>query len=118
MKAKYSEEEQKQIVIEYEVFKDRLKDMMRSDGKNKEIVTRFQHLLFKTQTCHAGCRKVFIKEKGKMVCPENDQILQPLKPELMKIIHIFYKEPSLYSGIQNFLYLFLRKYYFNYNYDI
>ena len=109
-RAKYVEEEQEQIVAEYEVFKDRVRDMNRVGGENEEIVSRFEHLLFKTHTCTSSCVKVIRSAPGKhdaMVCSEKGKVLQPRKPELMKFIHLICKEPTLYTGIQNFLHVFL-----------
>ena len=36
------------------------------------------------------------------------KVLQPRVPNLFKLLHLFLKEPVLYSGIQAFLYLYLR----------
>ena len=33
---------------------------------------------------------------------------QPRQTNLMRILHLFYKEPVLYNGIKNFLHLYLR----------
>ena len=110
-RAKYVEEEQKEIVAEYEVFKDRVRDLNRVGGENEEIVGRFEHLLFKTHTCNSDCVKVIRRVPGKhdaMVCSEKGKVVQPRQPELMKFLHIMCKEPTLYAGIQNFLHLFLR----------
>ena len=49
-KARHGEKDHEEIVTEYEVFKSRTKDM--NDPKSEtdigEIVTRFEHFLFKS----------------------------------------------------------------------
>ena len=110
-RAKYGEEEQQQIVKEYELFKERVKDMNNPQGEYEEIVSRFEHILFKTHTCQPDCVKVVKKVPGKhdtLVCSEKGKIVQPRKPELMKLLHVIFKEPFLYMDIQNFLHLLLR----------
>ena len=37
-----------------------------------------------------------------------DQVIVPRIPNMFKIVHLFYKEPSLYHGVEKFLQLFLR----------
>ena len=111
IRAKYGREEQEQIVKEYELFKERVKDMNNPEGEFEEIVSRFEHLLFKTHTCQPDCVKVAKKVPGKhdtMVCSEKGKVVQPRKPELMKFLHLIFKEPVLYMDIQNFLHLLLR----------
>ena len=110
-RAKYAEDEQKQIVAEYEVFKDRVRDLNTVGGENEEIVSRFEHLLFKIHTCNSKCVKVVRRAPGKhdaMICNEKGKLVQPRKPELMKFIHLICKEPTLYTAIQNFLHLLIR----------
>ena len=103
-KAKYGEEDVEKIVKQYDTFKKRFKDTVKAGGENEEseeIVKRFQHLIFMTHTCIPDCQNVVKKfpERGKVkVCPKN----------VMKFFHLFFKEPSLYSGLQDFLHLFLR----------
>ena len=47
------------------VFKKRLKDMKQPGGENEEIVSRFEHLLFKTHECQPDCVKVNVRVPGK-----------------------------------------------------
>ena len=47
-----------------------------------------------------------------MICPEEGNLLKPREPQMMKMIHLMYKEPSLYIGVMNFLHILLR-YIFN-----
>ena len=42
------------------------------------------------------------------VCPKKGQIWEPRVPNVMKLLHLFFKEPSLYSSFQGFLHPFLR----------
>jgi hypothetical protein len=115
-KAQYDQGEQRKIVEEYEVFKSRMKDLNdpKSETEVGEIRTRFEHILFKTHSCHPGCKKILQADGGRgpgsriMVCPDKGNLLQPREPRLMKMLHLMYKEPSLYIGIKHFLHLFLR----------
>ena len=109
--AKYEEEEKEMVVKEYEVFKERVKDMNKVGGENEEVVKRFEHLLFETHTCHPDCVKVERRVPGKhptKVCSEKGKILLPRVPKLMKFLHLILKEPSLFVDIPNFLHLYLR----------
>ena len=117
-KAKYSKAEKENIVKESEIFKRKFKDIndVKSDSEEAEVVTRFEHLLFKTHLCQTSCIKVVQKERGNCqvkVCPERGKVVQPREPRLMRLLHLFCKEPSLYMGVKNFLHLLLR-YYFIY----
>ena len=110
-KAKYGEED----VEQYDTFKKRFKDMAKAGrGENEEseeIVKRFQHLIFMTHTCIPDCQNVVKKfpERGKVkVCLKKGQIREPSVPNVMRFLHLFFKEPSLYSILQDFLHLFLR----------
>ena len=42
------------------------------------------------------------------VCPFEGKVIEPREPNLVRIIHLFYKEPILYNGIKNVLHLYLR----------
>ena len=108
-------EEVDEMLMEYEEFKTRLNDIMNPEGAYSEVVTRFQHLLFKTHSCDSNCVKVLPESaKGRgpgariKVCPQEGTVLEPRQPNLMRILHLFYKEPSLYSGIKGFLHFYLR----------
>ena len=112
LRGKYDEDTKKEIVKEYDLFKQRVKEIMKPKGEMEEIVKRFQHHLFKVHSCHKGCVKVIKTNPGNgpglrlKVCSEEGKVLQHLEPNLMKIIHVFYKEPCLYLGIKSFhLYL-------------
>ena len=108
-------EEEDSTLMEYEEFKTRLKDVMNPEGENSELVTRFQHLLFKTHSCDSNCVKILPENaKGRgpgariKVCPFEGTVIQPKQPNLMRVLHLFYKEPSLYSGIKGFLHFYLK----------
>ena len=114
-KAKYCEDEKEKILHEYEEFRRRAQDLMNPDGENAEIVARFEHIIFKTHSCSPDCVKILpLDAKGRgpgarvKVCPEEGSLLLPRKPNLMKLLHLFYKEPSLYCNIKGFLHLYLR----------
>ena len=113
-KGRYEQQEQDEIVKEYEVFKTRINDMIDPKNEDDEILSRFKHLIFQTHTCHPDCVKVLQEHVGfrskwnVKVCSEKGKVLQPRQPKLMKLIHLICKEPSMYSGIENFLHLFLR----------
>ena len=113
--ANYEEEKQFKIMEEYEEFKRKAKDLMKGEGENEETVKRFQHLLFKTHSCHPGCEKVLpAANRGRglgariKVCPLEGKVIEPREPNLMRIIHLFFKEASLYNGIKHLLHLYLR----------
>ena len=109
-KAKYCEED----VEQHYTFKKRFKDMAKAGGENEEseeILKRFQHHIFMTHTGIPDCQKLVAKfpERGKVnVCPKRSQIREPSVPNVMKFLHLFFKEVYLYSVLQNFLHLFLR----------
>ena len=113
-KAKCEKKEQNDILKQYRVFKKLVKDMNDPISENDEIVSRFQHLLFETHACQPNCVMVMQQHVGfknkwnVQVCPKKGELLQPRQPKLMRIIHLIYKEPSLYSGIENFLHFLLR----------
>ena len=96
-------------------FKSRIKDLQDPEGENGEICKIFEHHLFKIHTCNSNCVKTFpVGPKGRglgervKVCPQEGKVMEPREPELMKTIHLFFKEPTLYNGIKGFLHLFLR----------
>ena len=102
---------------EYDIFKRKFKDIndVKSDFEEAEL-TRFENLLFKNHLCQTSCIKVVQKERGSCqvkVYPEKGKVVQPREPRLMRLLHLFCKEPSLYMGVKNFLHLLLR-YYFIY----
>ena len=113
-KAKYEEREKDAIVQEYCVFKERINGLTNPAGDFEDIVGRFEHLLFKTHVCDEKCEKVLQTDGGRgpgsrlLVCQEEGKLLEPREPHVMKLLHLFYKEPSLYSDIKSFLHLFLR----------
>ena len=114
-RAKYDEEDEGIILEEYEEFKTRMKNLINLEGESADVVARFEHILFKTHSCHPGCVKAIPSNaKGRgpgariKVCPEEGSVLLPRQANLMKVLHLFYKEPSLYINIKGFLHLFLR----------
>ena len=113
-KAKYDKKEKDAIVQEYCVFKERINGLNNPAGDFEDIVGRFEHLIFKTHVCDEKCERVLQTDGGRglgsrlLVCQEEGKILHPRKPHLMKVLHLFYKEPSLYSDCKRFLHLFLR----------
>ena len=99
MIAKYNQEETDLILSQYDVFKDSLNKVAKLRGENKEIVTRFQHLIFETHSCSKDCEED---------CGKTGKVLEPLEPRMFKLLHLFLKEPTLYTGIEEFLHLLLR----------
>ena len=76
------------IFEEYAEFKSLLEDLMIAEGENEDIVNRFQHLLFKTHSCHPEREKVFpVGNKGKGVgarikdCPLGHGMAQGSQPD-------------------------------------
>ena len=86
------------ILTHYTTFKDRLKDVVQCSEED-ELVRRFEIHRFQTHNCSNECDKN---------CPDKDKVIMPRLPILLKIVHLFYKEPSLYLGLEGFLALFLR----------
>ena len=94
--AKYEDGEVEKILKQYQKFKERLSEVVKNE--ENEVTKRFETLLFVTHSCTKKCESKCLR-KGK--------ILEPRIPILFKIVHLFYKEPSLYLEIEDFLQLFL-----------
>ena len=86
------------VIEQYNSFKDKLINVVKCDGKD-EVVKRFETFLFETHSCSKNC------QKG---CSDKDKVILPRIPVMFKIVHLFFKEPSLYLGLEDFLSLFLR----------
>ena len=86
------------VVKQYNSFKDKLINVVKCDEKD-EVVKRFETFLFETHSCSKDC------QKG---CSDKDKVILPRIPVMFKIVHLFFKEPSLYLGLEDFLSLFLR----------
>ena len=98
-KADYDTETSSRIIEEYELFKQRLNEVAEGRGESVEVVKRFEHLIFVCHTCSSDCPDR---------CPDK---FQPLPSRILrpfKVLHLFLKEPVLYSGIEAFLHLYLR----------
>ena len=87
------------IVEQYDIFKDRLKEVASVEGETAEVVKQFEHLVFCVHSCSKECSKS---------CLNKGKVLQPRVSNLFKLLNIFMKEPVLYSSIQAFLHLYLR----------
>ena len=96
--AKIDEDNTDKILTQYNMFKDRLKAVVQC-SEDDELVKRFDIYLFKTHKCSKECGRS---------CPDIDKVIMPRIPKLFKIVHLFYKEPSLYLGLEEFLALFLK----------
>ena len=82
--------------------------MNNPQGEYEEIESRFEHILFKAHTCQPDCVNVDKKVPRKhdtMICGEKGKTV---KPQLMKFLHLIFKEPLLFMDIPNFLHLLLR----------
>ena len=73
------------ILTKYCTFKDRLKAVVQCSEED-ELVRRFEIHLFQTHNCSNECDKN---------CPDKDKVIMPRLPILLKIVNLFYKEPSL-----------------------
>ena len=98
-KAMYNEEETNEIVKQYDTFQERFKDLMNTSKDNHEIVKRFEHILFEIHNCSIACDKD---------CDKQGKVLEPRTPKVFKLLYLFLKEVSLYSGLEEFLHLYLR----------
>ena len=96
--AKIDEDNVAQVLTQYSMFKEKLKAVAEC-SEDDEVVKRFEMYLFQTHKCSKECDKN---------CPNIDKVIFPRIPDLFKIVHLFYKEPSLYLGLEEFLALFLR----------
>ena len=74
-------------------------DLMDTSKDNHEIVKRFEHILFEIHNCSIACDKD---------CDKQGKVLEPRTPKVFKLLHLFLKEVSLYSGLEEFLHLYLR----------
>ena len=86
------------VLTQYITFIERLKAVAECT-EDDDLVKRFETLLFQTHECCKACNRG---------CPNKDKVIMPRKPEYFKILHLFYKEPSLYLGLEEFLALYLR----------
>ena len=77
-----------QISNEYQIFRQRIKSIVEKE-------TTFDRVDMKL---------IFPKHKCLDECPKD---CSKTEPHYMKIVHLFFKEPSLFNGIQSFLHLFL-----------
>ena len=98
-RAKYNEEQIEKILDQYITFVEKFQRLTVAGSEYDEIVNRFEHILFQTHICSSGCDKK---------CTKKGKVLQPRKPKVFKLLHLFLKESSLYKGLENFLALFLR----------
>ena len=96
--AKADQDNTDKILTQYIIFQDRLKAIVQCH-EDDDLVKRFETYLFQTHKCSKSCDKN---------CSDVDKVLMPRIPQLFKIVHLFYKEPSLYLGLEEFLALFLR----------
>ena len=85
-------------VDQYEICKARFKEVVKSP-QNNDVLKRFESALFRVHSCSKDCNKH---------CSSKAKVLIPREPNLFKIVHLFYKEPSLYLGVEEFLSFFLR----------
>ena len=96
--AKVDSDKIEEVIEQYNVFKNRMKMVVKCEDGN-EVVKRFERFLFQTHSCSKDCKKE---------CPDMDKVILPRIPVMFKIVHLFFKEPSLYLDIEDFLSLFLR----------
>ena len=96
---KYSENDVEEIMKQYKLFIQRFRGLVESDGENKDIINRFEHILFETHQCCKSCEKK---------CLKAGKVLDPREPNLFKLFHLFLKEPNFYNGLHDFLHFFLR----------
>ena len=98
-KAKYNEEHIKKVLEQYNIFIERFQSLTEPGSEYDEIVKRFEHIIFQTHICSSQCEKS---------CNRKGKVLQPREPKVFKLLHLFLKESSLYTGLEDFLALFLR----------
>ena len=99
--AGFSDSERDLILEQFSVFKTRVNQILIDDSKDG-IREKFGHHIFETHDCTKDCEQV----GGK--CPNLEKVLVPLKVKNMKMLHLFLKEESLYSGIEMFMSLYLQ----------
>ena len=60
---------------------------------------KFEHILYVTHDC------TIVYGRS---CPRKGKVVEPRSPVLFKFLHLFLKESSLYTGLEDFLSLLLR----------
>ena len=82
--AKYSDDKKKEIEQQYKEFKSRLIKIVTPGSEYSEVVDRDQHVLFNLHSCSDMCEK-----------------------NCFRILHLMLKESTLFTGIEEFLHLYL-----------
>ena len=100
-RAKYNEEQIEKILDQYITFVEKFQRLTVAGSEYDEIVKRFEHILFQTHICSSGCNKI---------CTRKGKVLQPREPKVFKLLHLFLKDSSLYTGLGNELKLILKEY--------
>ena len=89
---------------EYKIFKERFKSLLKLKEKDQPLYLRNnEHFLYETHQCNLECNVDHFKD-----CPNFKRITNPKKIIPIKWFHLFLREADLYSGLENFLHLFLR----------
>ena len=91
----------KSLQQQYNLFKFRVLGIIKDE--NSDIRVKYEHILFEVHQCDDSCNTRL--KKG---CALFNKLKQPLRLINMKVLHLFLKEESLYSGIELFLSIFVK----------
>ena len=88
------------IAEEYETFKQRFRDQL---DDNSLLMRNSEQFLYESHQCTLDCEVEAYKD-----CVNYQKPVQPKKLVELKWYHLFLREPGLFTGIENFLHLFLQ----------
>ena len=98
--AKVNDEQQRNIIAQYSIFKQRLLEITSDHNQNCPENNIY---LYKAHHCSKLCTS-----SRPQLCKDFQSIELPKKLITAKFLHMFLKYSSLYSGIEDLLHLFLR----------
>ena len=91
----------KSLQQQYNLFKFRVLGIIKDE--NTDIRVKYEHILFEVHQCDDS-----YNTRLKKGCALFNKLKQPLRLINMKVLHLFLKEESLYSGIELFLSIFVK----------
>ena len=99
-------EQQKEILQQYEIFKHRFIDVTNDVQEERYKHLRDSIYIFEMHICSKLCR---VPQANKArSCPKCQQPEQPKRISTTKVLHMFLRNEVLYAGIEEFLHFFLR----------
>ena len=102
--ARIPPEQQTVIMLEYQEFKKRFIEV--TEGRCSNILISHNDVyLFQVHECSVACG---VTSRQQAQCKDYMKIVSPRKLITAKFLHLFTKSEDLFTGIGNFLHLFLR----------